>query len=453
MVQTLAAFVGLEAGDEGKGKIVDECVISAQKQSSGKRTVVVRFQGGANAGHTIFIPKKDGTSEKFVAHVSPSGIVNNADIAIGPGVAFDPEKFIQELSEAKRLFNYSGKIMISERTGILFDYHRKLDAHMENSAKNIGTTKSGIGPFYEDNARRLTRITFYDYISANFPNKLKEVLEIKKEQLTKADILTDNYVQELIELHNKIRKELLSFSERLGYRLRDYLKNGDNIIIEGAQGTMLDVDMGTIPDVTSSHLLAPYAFASLGLSRKLFKVYGVEKTYPTRVGNGILPTLSTDGFGDIVGERAQEFGASTGRRRRVGYPDWVFVKRSVFLNDCDGIFLTRVDNVQDLNIKVCTAYKINGEIIDEVPLDLNLIREPIYLKRKFKWHLWDQEVASDPKKLAQKRADYIKKGFNSLPSELLDFIKAHDEYVGCHIVGVSIGPNRGDTILREDFYK
>ena len=223
------------------------------------------------------------------------------------------------------------------------------------------------------------------------------------------------------------------------------------ILGEGAQGTMLDVDMGSLPEVTSSHLLAPHAFASLGLPRRAFKIYGVEKIYPTRVGNGILPTLADTDFQN-VSQTAGEFGATTGRRRRVGYPDWVIIKRSVLLNDCDGIYITRADNVQDHELNVCIGYIMHdGKSIQEVPEDLNVIKEPVYSGNKYKWHLWEgPKDVSDPiavdRELRPKRLFYVAGRFNSLPDDLKRFINDHEKFVGCDVVGVSIGPGRDETV-------
>ncbi len=450
-MQVLTAIIGLQFGDEGKGKIVDKLV--AQAKSQGGKTVVVRFQGGTNAGHTIYAKDKEGKLIEFITHAAPTGLATNSDIAIGPNVAFDPEVFVEEINLAKEYFNYAGKIMISERTGVLFDYHRKLDAFKESKDKNIGTTKSGIGPFYKDNADRLSRITFNDYVSDEFPGKLKEVLHFKKLELEAAGIMNDleGYHVELLKAHEKIRAELKQFKVRLEYRLNDYLSNGDHIIIEGAQGSNLDVDMGTIPDVTSSHLLAPHAFPGLGLPRKRFKIYGVEKFYPTRVGNGLLPTLDEEDFGPKIVKNAGEFGATTGRQRRVGYPDWVLVKRSVMVNDCDGIFLTRADNMQDHKIKTGIAYEFEEGQASELPLDLSTIKKPIYSDKIYSFNLWDgpedlSNAIEVDSILKEKRNFYVKGGFDSLPGELKEYIKDHDDFVGCPIVGISIGPGRDEMV-------
>jgi adenylosuccinate synthase len=454
MTQLLECIVGLGWGDEGKGKIVDEQAVRARSMFPERRAVVVRFQGGPNAGHSLYT-RRDGKLQKFVVHAAPSGLASNSDIAIGPSVAFDPEKFLEEIHAARNNLEYNGRILISGRTGILFSYYRELDSWNESKEGSIGTTKSGIGPFYQDTARRVTRITFHDYVSPSFSDRLLEVLYSKEDELRKKEIVTGSltdYLNQLVAFHEPLRRELKDYEVVLEDVLREaYLNEGRHIIIEGAQGTMLDVDMGSIPEVTSSHLLAPYAFGSLGLPRRAFKVYGVEKVYPTRVGNGILPTLATDSFQDIA-ELAGEVGATTGRKRRVGYPDWVLSRRAVQLNDCDGIFLTRADVVQDRELRVGVAYRYkDGESGIVVPTDLADIEEPIYHSETYQWHLWDNQVGlANPLEvdgaLRGVRMEYVG-GRKQLPDGLLRFIEDHERATGCLVVGVSIGPARGETVM------
>src|SRR3989338_4466703 len=265
--QVLEAFVGLQFGDEGKGKIVDERVCRAIDLKDGKRVVVVRYHGGANAGHTVLVRDPSGKLVKFVTHSAPTGLTSNSDIAIGPDVAFNPISFAHELDLAVQIFGYSGKVLISNRVGILFDFHKALDSHSEkNDSLNVGSTKQGIGPFYQDNTKRTTRITFQDYASDKFEARLKEVLNLKRKELENADVWNEKLFDGLIEQHKYPRERLKSFGVNLEYCLkRDYLDKGNHIIIEGAQGTGLDVNIGDMPNVTSSHLLAPFAFPSLGL--------------------------------------------------------------------------------------------------------------------------------------------------------------------------------------------
>lgn len=449
--QVLEAFVGLQFGDEGKGKIVDERVVYAHSINPDKKVLVVRFHGGSNAGHTVLVRDQQGKLKKFVTHSAPTGLTSNSDIAIGPDVAFNPISFVKELDEAVNLFGYHGKVLISNRVGILFDFHKALDSYSEKTdSLNVGTTKQGIGPFYQDNAKRTTRITFQEYVSDKFPEKLKEVLELKKKELEHAGVTDPDLHSKIIEEHKYAREKLRLFGSNLEYSLkRDYLDKGHHIIIEGAQGTGLDVNMGDIPNVTSSHLLAPFAFPSLGLPRSKFKIYGVEKVYPTRVGNGHLPSLAEDEFADI-GKNAGEVGATTGRKRRVGYPDWVFVKRAAIINDCDGIIITRADNIQDNQIKVCTNYECEGKLTDEVSSSLNG-NKAVFNEKKYKWHLWDgPKDLSDPllvdESLKSKRENYVTNGFDSLPEELKEYIKDHDDFIGFKTIGISIGPSRGETI-------
>ena len=260
-------------------------------------------------------------------------------------------------------------------------------------------------------------------------------------------------MDELIAVHDPIRRELKDFKERLEYRLAEYLVNGNHIIIESSQGSELDVNMGTIPDQTSSHLLAPYAFPSLGLPRRRFKIYGVEKIYPTRVGNGEMPTLMEEEVEEKLVKNAGEFGATTGRKRRSGYPDWVAIKRAAMINDCDGIYLTRADCIQDLNLKVGTGYYINGQFTAEVPLNLAEIEKVLYQDKTYKWKLWDgQRDLSNASKVDEDlkliRQQYVEGGFESLPLELREYIADHDKFVGCETIGVSIGPTSGETVRK-----
>lgn len=447
--QIKEAFVGLQWGDEGKGKIVDERLVYAHSLNDNKRVVNIRTQGGDNAGHSVFIRTDQGLV-KFVTHAAPVGLASNSDVAIGPSVAFNPISFVNEVKEAEDKFGYSGRILISERVGILFDYHRQLDAWKEgHNERKVGTTKKGIGPFYMDNANRTTRMTFSDYVSDRFEDRLRQILHEKRNELKAAGV-THGYDAWLIEQHKEAREKLKGHSERLEYRLNEYLRHGHHILIEGAQATNLDVDMGSMPDVTSSHILAGNAFSSLGLPRREFNVYGVEKLYPTRVGEGVLPTLARNGFGEEVARNGGEVGASTGRKRRVGYPDWLVVKRSAMLNEVDGIYIMRADVVQDFDILVSNGYIIDGQRLDEMPLDLSKV-EPVYMNQTFRWHLWNgPSDISDPIKvdpaLREFRDNYVKQGFMELPQDLRVYTYDHDRYVGCNTVGISIGPARGETV-------
>lgn len=450
--QILEAIVGLVGGDEGKGKIVDERANAAIELGNG-RVVVVRFQGGCNAGHSVYVRNKAGVLVPFVTHGAPSGLTNKADIAVGPQVALNPIKLHEEIAAAISTFQYDGRVMISERTGVLFDYHIKLDEWKEKQGGtfSVGSTGSGIGPFYQDNAGRTTRITFGDYVSDRFPDMLADVVAQKRSQLQEAGIWHAGYVDELLAQHEHVRKELAPFAERLEYRMQEYLKRG-HIIIEGAQGTILDVDMGTIPDQTSSHLLAPHAFPSLGLPRAEFTIYGVEKVYPTRVGKGDLVTLASNDFGEKTATNAGEYGATTGRRRRVGYPDWVYSRYAAMVNDVDGIYIMRADNVQDEELRACIAYHHPaGTVNAEVPLSLRDVR-PVYGDRTYSWHLWDGPADLSKPELVDEalrplRAHYVDKGLEGLPQGLVEFRRDHDAFVGRPTVGISIGPARGETIL------
>ncbi len=459
MTQILDMIVGGQWGDEGKGKIAAEAAWRAQQLNDGKRTVVVRYQGGCNAGHTLYI-LIEGKLHKIVTHAAPMGIALNTDLGIGPDVAFDPVALVNEMGEHP---DYSGRIMISERTGVLFGYHKLLDGWRETQrAGKIGTTGRGIGPFYVDAAMRSTHIPFAVYVSDAFPKKLEEVLQQKRMELEAAGVDVRELFRETMEEHEAVRERLASFCERLEYRLREYHENGDHIIIEGAQGAMLDRNMGTIPDVTSSQLLAPHAFATLGLRREDFTIYMVEKVYPTRVGNGPMPTYDAE-FNAAVQPNAGEVGASTGRDRRCGYPDWLIVQRSAFLHDADAIIITRADNVQGLDLKAGVGYWIGGqlndgmggELIDEVPLDLGAVTGVFYKPDHFGWRLWEgPQDLSHPEavdaELRDKRAAKVQGGFDALPDGLRTYLWRHDEFVGKPTMAVSIGPALNETVWRVD---
>ncbi len=455
-------IVDLQGGDGGKGRDADDAVKRALDRDDGKRVLTAVWQGGDNAGHTVYVPMADGSLEKFVTHAAPIGLASNVDIAIGPDVAFTPESFLNEVQSAVNLFGYDGRILISGRAGICFDYHRKLDAFKESQRVNkIGTTKSGIGPFYMDNARRDTRITFNDYVSDRFPDKLRKVLDLKKLELNAAGIrdldflqehyLTpDNYLEELLATHEPIRRELKPFNELLEYRMQEYLQNGDHIICEGRQGKVLHPSQGTIPDTTSSYLSGPDGLASLCLPRKLFKIIGIEKIYPTRVGTGKMATDTQDLVG--IAELAGEKGATTGRIRRAGYPDWVNINHACIVNDVDEIHMTRADCVQDVELKVCIMYDIHGRRTTEFPIRLDDVK-PVYMDKTYKWKFWNGERdLADPllvnEGLKEKRMQFVKGGFESLPSGLKEFVLDHDKYVGVPTTTIYIGPARGEVVRR-----
>ena len=447
--QVLEVIVGLLWGDEAKAKVLKERAERAKRRNPGKRTVVARFNGCDNAGHTNMIINRIGRPVKFPAHMTTGGLVTNSDMAIGPDVGFNPISFLSELDLAKKSIDYEGRILISERAGVLFNYHREIDRMREKDGGGVGTTIKGNGPVYEDNARRTTRLTFADYLSARFPERLREVLELKKSELVEAGLNLDTLFESICAEHIESRERLKGTASQLEYELRNYLDRGDNILLEGAQGNGLDVSLGDLPNVTSSHVLAPHGLASLALPRERFKIIGIEKIYATRVGKGDMPTYATDDFAD-VGDQSGEVGVTSGRKRRVGYPDWVMAKRGVMLNDCDAVIITRADCVQDREIKTCIAYRVNGIVTTHVPMSLKGV-EPVYSGSRYRWSLWPGErnladpVAVD-KALKQVREDYVRKGFEGLPGSVKEFRKAHDEFVGCKSIGISIGPASGETV-------
>lgn len=465
---TSTVTVGMVWGDEGKAKVLTDNI--AESLEAGRDVINPRFQGGANAGHTVYVRTESGIVE-FISHMAPIGVASNCKIAEGPDVAFNPIQFWKEVSDAKKLFGFNNDIYLSERTGVLFDYHKKIDKLHEAEAgrvlgKKVGTTQSGIGPFYMDNARRTTRITLVDYVSPEFNSLLGKVMELKRQEI-EAALALDNedlrkagvrsvsdYHDWIVAQHEGVRRELRPFVCRLEYILRRAIESGKtDVHVEGGQGSMLDVNMGTTPDQTASHLLATDALASLGLPRRAVKIIGVAKVCPTRVGGGYMPTLADDEFGAEMQKNSGEFGKTTGRARRVGYPDWVILRYAAMINDIDEIALTRIDNAQDRDIKVCIGYDTNGlGVSREVPMKLQGII-PFYDMKSYRWHLFDAPAdLSDPIKvdveLKSRRKAVIDAGFDNLPADLIEYVRNQDKYVGKPVTMLSIGPTQGEMLRR-----
>ncbi len=364
--------VGMQFGDEGKGKIIDFLAKDAD--------IVARFQGGANAGHTVIVGGKT-----FKLHQIPSGIISGKEVMLGNGMVIDPEALIQEINFLKQVGLDVSKIVISERAHVVTNAHKELDG----KDSKIGTTKKGIGPAYTDKVSR-KGLRMLDVIG-NYP-------EIKK-------YLAD-----------------------VSYKINDAIIQGKNILLEGAQGTLLDVDHGTYPFVTSSNTVAGGACVGVGISpNKISKIIGVIKAYTTRVGGGPFPTELTDELGEKIRENGKEFGTTTGRPRRCGWLDLVMLKYAKMLNGVDEIMITKLDVLNGLDeIKVCIAYEIGGKEVFELPADTKKleIAKPIY--KTFKG--W--------KNIEGK----------TLPTEARDYLSFISKELETPITLVSIGPDRENTI-------
>ena len=376
---TVTVLVGTQWGDEGKGKIVDYLAKDYD--------VVARYQGGNNAGHTVVVNKK-----KFKLHFIPSGIISGKEVILGTGMVIEPNAFLNEVSSLQQEGIDTSKIHISDRAHIITKKHLSVDA----KDSHIGTTKKGIGPAYYDKYSRVGL----------------RVLEYAKEYNMLSQYISDTSL--LID---------------------NAIKAGKNILIEGAQGTHLDIDYGSYPFVTSSNTIAGGACTGLGIGpTKIDKVIGVSKAYTTRVGNGPFPTELNDISGKYLLEKGGEFGTTTGRPRRCGWFDAMLVKYAVRVNGIDEIALTKLDVLSGLkNLKICVAYDVAGVKVDEVPADLSNCK-PIYKELDgFSVDDWS-EVA--------------KYGFDSLPKEAKDYILTIEKLIGAKITLISYGPARSDTFIK-----
>ncbi len=418
--------IGTQWGDEGKGKVVD---VLAEKVQ-----LVVRFQGGNNAGHTMVV-----NGESFISHLIPSGILHPDKLClIGNGVVVDPGVLIQEIEHLKsRDISISpDNLLLSENAHLIMPYHKLVDHGREKlkGDKKIGTTGRGIGPCYEDKATR-SGIRFCDLIDPEiFEEKLSAILEEKnfylREFLKSETIDMSTILAEYLPYAEILRPYVTNVS----VVLNKAVKNGKNVLFEGAQGTHLDIDHGTYPFVTSSNTLAGNACCGAGIGpTQIDGVIGMVKAYTTRVGAGPFPTELEDEIGDIIQERGAEFGATTGRRRRCGWLDAVVVRNSARLNSLTGLAITKLDVLSGIEtLKLCTAYRYKQETLTEFPLALNVLEqcEPIYEELPG----WSEDISGI-------------RDLNDLPENAGNYLKRIEEIVETPIQIVSVGPDREDTIV------
>ena len=423
--------VGSQWGDEGKGKIVDWL--------SSQADVVIRFQGGHNAGHTLVI---DGVTYKL--RLLPSGIVRKNKISvIGNGVVVDPWALLEEIDEIKsKGVEVSEKnLIISEAANLILPFHREMDEIREDAAgiSKIGTTRRGIGPAYEDKIGRRS-IRVMDLVSAeNLDHRLETALlhhNAIRKGLGKEVYKKDDLKKELL----KIAPEILKYSKPVWKKINEFKSQGKKILFEGAQGILLDVDHGTYPFVTSSNTVASSAATGSGCGpNSINYVLGITKAYTTRVGEGPFPTELKDKIGEELGTRGKEFGTVTSRKRRCGWFDGVLVRQTIKISGIDGVALTKLDVLDELNeIKMCIAYEINGKKIDYLPaaVDDQFKVRPIY-KRFNGWKSSTNGI----------------KNFNDLPENAKIYIKELEKFIESKISSISTSPERNDTILIEDPFK
>ena len=417
------AVIGALWGDEGKGKIVDLL--------AGKAGMVVRFSGGPNAGHTVHNP-----FGKFSLHLIPSGIFYpHATCLIGNGVVVSPAVLLGELEQLWGKGIDTSRLFISTRAHLIMPYHVLLDKLEEEAkgAKALGTTRSGVGPAYADKVARLG-IRIGDLADkGELLHRLRPVLEQKNLILTKVYEVPPLSLEEIYDQHCQYAERLAPFIRETEPMVRQAVERGDLILLEGAQGTLLDVDFGTYPYVTSSSVSAAAAFAGLGLSpTRIDYILGVMKSYTTRVGAGPMPTELRDETGELIREIAQEYGATTGRPRRCGWFDAVAARYSTLLNGFSGIALTRLDVLDTFaSIKICIGYKVNGQTINQFPSSSLLLErcQPVY-----------EEVPGWQSPTAHLRR------FGDLPPLAQSYVRKLENLVGCPIDIISVGPQREETI-------
>ena len=420
--------VGSQWGDEGKGKIVDWL--------SSEADVVVRFQGGHNAGHTLVIDKK-----VFKLRLLPSGIVRKGKISIlGNGVVIDPWALLNEIEEIKKqgVDVTPENFMISESASLILPFHQEMDEIREDAAgkEKIGTTRRGIGPCYEDKVGRRS-IRVMDLRSeSNLDNRLENVLlhhNAIRKGLNKKIYEKDKLKKELL----KIAPEILKFAQPVWLKLDQFNYDRKKILFEGAQGILLDVDHGTYPYVTSSNTVPAMAATGSGSGPdKINYVLGITKAYTTRVGSGPFPTELDDEVGENLGRRGKEFGTVTARKRRCGWFDGVLVRQTIKISGINGIALTKLDVLDELDeIKMCIGYELNGKKIDYLPAasedQFNI--KPIY-KSFPGWKSKTQGIRQ----------------LRELPENAKKYIDALEDFIGARISSISTSPERDDTILVED---
>jgi adenylosuccinate synthase len=420
--------VGSQWGDEGKGKIVDWL--------SERADVVVRFQGGHNAGHTLVV-----NGETYALSLLPSGVLRPGKLSIiGSGVVVDPWALIAEIAAIrKRGVQVSpDNLKVSETAALILPLHGQIDRAREEArgAAKIGTTGRGIGPAYEDKVgRRAIRIC--DLREPETLAARVDQLLVHHNALLRGLNAPEIDRGELIAALNEVAIHILPFADRVWERLDDARRHSKRILFEGAQGAMLDVDHGTYPFVTSSNTMAGQAAAGSGLGpRALGYVLGITKAYTTRVGSGPFPTELQDAVGQGLGERGREFGTVTGRKRRCGWFDSVMVRQAVKLGGIDGIALTKLDVLDGMKeLKICTAYRHRGEQIHHFPAGMaaQSLVEPVY-ETLAGW--------SESTKGARSWAD--------LPADAIKYIRRIEELIEAPVALLSTSPAREDTILVHD---
>ncbi len=420
---SVVVVVGTQWGDEGKGKIVD--VLSEEAD------LIVRYQGGHNAGHTVVI-----NNEKFILHLIPSGILHKDKLCIiGNGVVIEPGALLEEIDGLrKRGIEVGNNLLISKNAHLIMPYHILLDTHSEKTSKTkIGTTGRGIGPAYTHKAQRMG-IRAVDLLE---PELFKEKLERNLEEVN--FILKERYGLQPLD-PARIFNDYLQYAEKLKIHISDTelvinnaIDKGKRVLLEGAQGTLLDVDHGTYPFVTSSNPVAGGACVGTGIGpTKITSVLGVVKAYTTRVGEGPFPTELKDELGELLRTKGGEFGATTGRPRRCGWLDTVVLRHSVRVNGLTGLVITKLDILDELDtIKICIGYRFEGKVYEEMPKEFKIFSraEPVFIELNG----WKEETTGI-------------KEYKKLPEKARFYLKKIEELLGVPIVLISTGQRRDELI-------
>ena len=425
---SVVAVVGGQWGDEGKGKIID---LLAEKAK-----IVARFSGGDNAGHTVVNPYGE-----FRLHLVPSGIFYpQATCIIGNGVAINPAVLLKEIEELQKHNIDVSRLFVSDRAHLIMPYHIILDALEEERLNKgaIGTTRRGIGPVFADKVARLG-IRVGDLLDKDlFLKRLRSTLEIKNAILTKVYQASPLSLEEIYQQYCQFGERLAPFIRETSSIIQEAADKGELVLLEGAQGALLDPDFGTYPYVTSSSPLAGASCIGTGLGPKeIDYVVGVFKAYNTRVGSGPMPTELKDETGDVIRQRAHEYGATTGRPRRCGWFDAVAARFSVRINSISDIALTHLDIYDDFpSIKICTAYKLNDRILTSFPSDVSILEkcQPVYEEIEG----WQTSISGI-------------RNFAKLPKAARNYISRLEALLSCPVSLISVGPERNQIIMTKTF--
>ncbi|MDO4799840.1 MAG: adenylosuccinate synthase [Bacillota bacterium] len=426
---SVVVIVGSQWGDEGKGKIIDYL--------SNRAEMVVRGQGGNNAGHTVV-----AGGEKYSLHLVPSGILHNTDNIIGNGVVFDAEGFLSEVKGLKERGVSVDRLYVSDRAHVVFPYHREIDRLAEEARGDakIGTTKKGIGPAYMDKVER-SGIRVCEFINERvFPDLFRAQAKHKNDIITKIYGGEPLDVEEMLTKYMEYARQIKPFVTDTSLMVYDAVRSGKKVLLEGAQGTLLDLDYGTYPFVTSSHPTSGGFTIGSGIGpNEISEVVGITKAYTTRVGTGPFVTELHDAIGEQIRVRGNEFGTTTGRPRRTGWLDMVVVRYSIRVNGMTSLVICLLDVLSGFDeIKICTGYELDGKRITHFPADMEVLSrcKPIY-ETLPSWH----ENINDIKR------------YEDLPENTKLYIERIEQLAGIPVGIISVGAKREQSIVRRQYFE